>query len=409
MWPATLVDDLEIAVDAYRAQSARYSAAEAATLLAGLAARARAVAGDGELPARYLLGADEAKETLLDHVRLVSLGARVSADGRARDAEVFLADPDSGIVLVLARRWTFEEGEEPADGPGLCQRSIASRITLGALARGQIVSRAVRRHANRSLSLGTSRGGASSVTPQSGAWELFPPAILAASYAALGEALDAAPPWLLRPRVLADGMRVVAVSEVVDLAYHPGEQQLVAVLADGEGDEIRLVRRYRRAAPHALDAIAAALTGASPLRFVAGDVKHGALGLEIDPVALVTDHVIVPDLEAASGAPAEVEGGEVRHASPTLAALDVAASLLSEGCHVGLRHVRAEWIARTREAAARLDEVGLGGAAKRLRALAGLVHAIGDEAAAPRVRAATEAWMSAAIRVELMREAAVRG
>jgi hypothetical protein len=415
VWPGTLVDDLELAVEAYRSQSARYSAAEAAGLLAGIGARTRAIRrardeGAGvELPARYLLGSDEARETLLDHVRLVSLGARVTADGRARDAAVFLADPDSGVVLVIEKRWTFAENEEPEDGPALARRALASRVTLGMMAGGQIVSRAVKRRANRSLSLGAARGGTTSVTPQRGEWELFPPSIFASDFEELGRALDASPPRLLRPRVLAESMRVVAVAGVGGLSFHPGEQQLTAEIADTNGHTMLLVRRYRRAAPHALEVIAAALAGEPPVRFVAGDVRHGPYGLEIDPVGLVTDRMIVPDLEPAKGGAPPIEAAQARHDSALLAALDAGAGKLEEACHLGLVHLRGEWLARTREAAARLDEVGVAGVAKRLRGVADRVEAIGDPAAPERVRAAAEAWMRAAIRVELTREAAVRG
>src|SRR6185312_15394399 len=106
-----------------------------------------------ELPPGVILGTDEAAETRLDHVRLVSLGARLEADGSSRAAEVYLADPDSGIVLVLAKRWTFAEGEEPLDGAALGERAIAPRIGLATLARGQMVSRGVKRQANRAMAL----------------------------------------------------------------------------------------------------------------------------------------------------------------------------------------------------------------------------------------------------------------
>jgi hypothetical protein len=204
-------------------------------------------------------------------------------------------------------------------------------------------------------------------------------------------------------------MRVVAVSGVSQVAYDPGEQQVSARLADGQGQSIRLVRRHRRAGPHALDAIASALTGTAPLRFVAGDVRHGPFGLEIDPVGLVTDRLIVPDLEPAPAAPAEIAVGEVRHADALLAAIDLARSLLSEGCHLGLRRARPEWTARTLEAAARLDEVGLAGAGKRVRALADRVKGLRDGAGEGDASALAEAWASAAIRVDLCREAAIRG
>ena len=62
-------------LEAYHARGARYTNAGARRLALELEARARAARATAELPARYVLGEDQAPETLLDHVRLVSLGA----------------------------------------------------------------------------------------------------------------------------------------------------------------------------------------------------------------------------------------------------------------------------------------------------------------------------------------------
>jgi hypothetical protein len=95
--------------------------------------------------------------------------------------------------------------------------------------------------------------------------------------------------------------------------------------------------------------------------------------------------------------------------SPLVSAIYAAQSLLAEACHLGLLRVRADWLGRTREATARLDEVGLAGAAHRLRRMAGAVQAMGDGATAAAAQPAAIALMEAAIRLDLSREAAVRG
>src|SRR6185312_8736558 len=128
VWPLGAIEDLERAVEAYVARSALYSSREVAELLCEIEARSRASRFHAELPARYVLGQDEARTTALDKVRLVSLGARVSADGRVRFASVYLADPDSAMVLVLKKRFDFKEKEEPEEGPALAKRDIASRV-----------------------------------------------------------------------------------------------------------------------------------------------------------------------------------------------------------------------------------------------------------------------------------------
>ncbi|MBL0192843.1 MAG: hypothetical protein IPQ09_01240 [Myxococcales bacterium] len=113
-WVLDLARELEIALEGYHARSALYGARELTALLAELRARTRAALADApELPARFVLGRGEARCTELDHVRLVSLGARLSADGRARFADVFLADPDTATVLRLRKRWDPQEGRRP--------------------------------------------------------------------------------------------------------------------------------------------------------------------------------------------------------------------------------------------------------------------------------------------------------
>jgi hypothetical protein len=412
LWPGAIVDDLEMMLEAYRARSARYRTGEAVFLLASLEARARAAKRGGALPARFLLGSDEARETLLDHVRLISLGARIEADGDRREASVYLADPDSGVVLVASREFappsenTSAKTAEPEEGPALARRVITGRTTLGALARGQLVTRAAKRHANHALSLGTARTGQTSVAPSSGDWDCLPEGLLVRSAGRLLEDLRARPPRLLRTRTLAAEMKVFALEPgaVVEIAYRPGDQELVAVLGQrdpttGEMAHVHLVRRHSRAGPSALDALARALASNDPApRFVAGDVRLGPRGIEVDPTAIVTDRVIVPDLEVEPSIVETLPFLATRKETPLHAAIAVAATVLEEGLHDGLGRSRTGFADRAAHAASALGAVGLAGARERMLAL-------GNAVKSSDVRAA-RAWLDAAVRLELSREAA---
>ena len=403
LWPASILADLELSLEAYRDRSARYSAAVAASLITELAARTRAADRPGELPARFVLGEGEAKETLLEKVRLVSLGARVFADGRDRDAEVYLADPGSGVVLVIRRRFSFAEGEDPESGPELAERRIASKISLGSLASGQLVSRSIRRLVNHEAEL-PARGDQSSVMPHGGDFDVLPPSLFVRDPAAFEQSLRSLAPRMLRPRVLAEGMRAVEVEGVGSLFYRPGEQELWADLETPRGGPIRLVKRHAAVTPGAIDAIARALTGEPRLRFVSGDIRRGPRGLEIDPAALVTDRVIVPDLEPprplglSFPAPPPEPSAE-----PVADAALLASSLLEEACHIGLARVSAGWSDRASEAASRLDQGGLQGVAGHFKRLVDRVEDLRRDRS--RAGAAAEAWLSASIRLALLREA----
>jgi hypothetical protein len=409
VWPLTIVEDLEQQIEAYHARSMRYRARAVADLVTELELRARAVRGGGELPPAFVAGTNEADDTLLDHVRLVGLGARVEADGRARYADVFLADPDAGIVLVLRKRWDAEPSDGAMDGPALARRPIAARATLGALAAGQVVSKGVRRRANRSLTIGTSRVRDTSVTPQDPDWDRFPPAILVRDFGAHAAERATLAPKMLRPRVLAEHVRVIAVQSVRDVIYIPAEQELVATLCDERGATVRLSVRHRAVAPHALDAVGAAL--GQGLRFVAGELRLGPAGLQIDPACLVTDHLIVPDLVASPAA------WEAPHAvrAPIRNALDAvlteAESTLEEAVQLGLVPPRADWLGRIVAVRKHLDDAGLASVAARFADLERAARETSARAIDRRAGStpalspceSIDAWLRASMRVALAR------
>lgn len=405
-WPFTLLEDLEEQLQAYRARSARYSASHVAALLAELEARRRAVAQGGELPAAFVLGQGEALETRLDHLRLVSLGARVQADGRDRDAEILLADPDTASVFVLRKRWTFREDEEPPQAPDLGSRRVAPGASLEGLAKGQAVTRVARRRANRLLVLGDARGGLTSVTPQAGAWDILPAPLRVTRLADLAETWKARPPRLLRPRVLAEDVHVLAVQEVQWIADLPGTQSLAASLVDEEGDEILLRKPWRSVAPQALGFLAAALSGAwGPVRYVSGEIRSHLGRFEMEPLAVACDRLVVPDLEKGPVSVPRLEAALDRANPPVESAAAEALGLLEEGAHHGLRHAAPGYPGRLNAAVTRLEGVGLTDCATRLRRLEETLRAAreGGEEGLPE---AARAWGEAAIRLQLVREVA---
>src|SRR5262249_11210914 len=139
--------------------------------------------------------------------------------------------------------------------------------------------------------------GSTSVTPQGDAWIGLEPPILVSDFSALAGEFRNRPPRLLRPRVLAESVRVVAVAEVRDVAYSPGDQAPGAVIADAAGNTLTLVRRHRAVAPFALEVLAAALSNADkPIRYISGDLRMGQSGVELDPIALMGERIVVPDL-----------------------------------------------------------------------------------------------------------------
>ena len=401
VWAHDLVADLEIAIEGYHARSALYGTREIVALLVELVARARAgVAEESELPARFVLGQGEAPETQLDHVRLVSLGARLRADGRLRFADIFLADPDTATVLVLRKRWDYDEKTEPEDGPALGHRKVSAQVSLRALAHGQLVSKVVRRLANRSIELGTSRAAQSSVTPQTGDHSALGAPLLVRDLRAHAAWEATLPLRELRPRVLAEDVHVVELASVREVAYSAAEQRVFAVVTDAAGNDLRVTLGHRRVAPNAVDATIAALE--STPRFVSGTLARSGNGYEMTPLSISGAKLVVPDL-ADKTACRPVPSFVVRASSGAHEdALVRAESVLEELCSIGLESVSRGAISRLKEAENKLGECGLVGLSARLAE----VHVCltttpkgGDTGSAAR------AWLAASLRARLTREA----
>jgi hypothetical protein len=375
-WLLSALDDLERILEAYAARSARYSERTLGRAVAEIAGRLRASRrDDSPLPSRWVLGVGEADETLLERLRLVSLGARLAADGNTRSAQIYLADPDAGTVLVLEHTWKFEKespvGRQAAanenDGPELGKRSVGAGLTLSALAHGQVVTRSAKRLANLGVVIGT-RKGTTSLLPGSVDPTTLPEPLFVRRYGPLRERLERRPPRFLRPRLLAESLVALGVHRVGSLGYSPATQTTHAVVEDEAGVAAHLVLAHRAVAPNALDALAAGIS-AGP-RAIVGHVEPTPSGLFVEPIAIATESgLVVLDLAPATAAP-RVANIAQRTASPVDEAIDAAEGHLAEAAHRGLRRLPPDFSDRLRRDAGRCERVGLLGFAERLAAFA---------------------------------------
>ncbi len=411
VWPLHAIESLESLVEAYRARSSRYQERRAAELVIEVVARHRATTRPAELPARFILGEGQPRETLLDHLRLVSLGARVEADNDARLVEVFLADPDSGDVLVFEKKWEPKEGDPAPATADLARRAALPGTPLTSVAHGQIVTRAAKRRANGLVVFGSNRSH-TSVTPQRGDWGQLPAPLLFDDFGALEAYLRSLAPRMLRPRVLAEGFHVVRIAAVSEVAYVAAEQRVVVVVRDQNNALLLLERVHTSVTPNAIDAVASAAE--SGLRFAAGPVRRTSRGLVLEPFALVAaspgtgggsgkedgdaavERVIVPDLAPAPSTH-RAERAVARPREDDLsAALEAAGILVAETVHVGLSRLPSTYGPRLARNTAQLGQVGLEGLA---RAATRFATALGSHEASPR-------FFDFALLVELARELA---
>jgi hypothetical protein len=384
-WPVAAVDDLAEQLQWYGTRHAAYSPLTVASLLAELHARNRAAAAGGSLRSR-VLGTEETAETPLSRVRLTGLGCRVSGteDGD-RSVDVFLADASAGTVLVLRKDWA-----DAGAGDDLGRRRIAgARVNM--LAVGNVVSESARRSASRMVRIASSRVARTTVTRSDDPWSDLPQNLIVRDFATGVALFDDLPPRIVRPRVAAEFVRVVAVGQVVSVGYHPGEQRLEADIADSRDDFAVISADYRSTSPAGLDSLAAVLSGEQGVpRFVSGTLHRSRGRLIIDPLAVAVDAgIVVPDLAGGDGSQALVlaRAGET---DPLTAALDEAAGVLADGAHLGLSHVPPSFGDRLEHAAQSLSRTGF-------RAMA---RAVEDAKTLE-----PDAWVAAQIRLLTTREA----
>ncbi len=365
-----LVDQLV----AYRERSAHYHPQRVAELVAELHARHRATGARTQV-----LGADVPAETPLDRVRVTALGCRVSGTVQDRTAEVFFACGPT--TLVLRHRWPIAEGESPT-GHDLASRRLAG-TALASLAASNVVSEAASRNAGRVLRLAKGRVSKTSITPVGRSWEALSDAVLVRDLAAESAVLDRLPPRLVRARVEAELVRVVAVAEVRSTHYFPGAQRLEAVVADELGATATVSATYRGVCPGALDALADAL-GSGPV-LVSGSLRRVGGVLVVDPIAVLTGAgLVVPDLAPLPGV--DLVPGYGDQGSDLIgSAVDAALAACAEAAHRGLRHLTPTLRARLDDVAADLRRVGLTGNADA-------VAAFGREAS-------TRTWVDAQVRL----------
>lgn len=388
-WPAGAVDDLIDQLERYEDRSAAYDPQRLAALLAELPARARAAAHPEGTPAAQVLGSEEADATPLTLVRLTGLGARVGAEGDTRTLEIYLAQPETGMVLAVQRDWPVPEGEA-LTGAELASRRLAG-CKIGALASGNTVTEAASRTAARALKLGTGRLAKTQVLPLGMAWNDLPASLRATDLDALAAELADRPPALVRPRVTAESLRVIAVESADLLGYDPAAQCLEGIITAPDGGSARLRVPHRASSPGALEAAERALL--SGVLAVAGHVQRHRGELIVQPTALLTaDGPVVPDLAPGDDTADLAAAGETAQADPVAAAIEGAIIACADLAHQGLRGAREPSRVRAEAAAAELNRVGLRRAASDFVQLS---KALGDEDEA-RICAA---WTAAIVRI----------
>jgi hypothetical protein len=375
-WLTLLIADVETWSASYARRSALYEAADGVDLLAELALRITAGSQPGQ--ANTVLGLDQAGETPLDRLRLMCLGARTQRDGEARRTMLVMADVDTGTRLVLTHDWQVPASKLAEEASLRTAERLAPGVRLDGLAQGQLLAQHAARRPDGSLRIARARSSQNSVLPQSADWAQLGSPVRFDSVAALLAEHRARPIAALHERHAARRYTVFSPVAVEHLSYDANAQCVQAVLRDAQGQPVLLQRTHERHTPHALDALAASLSGQlGALRHVAGVLDWTSGVPCMTPWAIACDELVVPDFATASGALARLPLG-MGHASgddPCARQLETLRQHLALLLHHGLARLPRGWGTEAIQIAHRLHVAGLRALAAHLRAWAPEVSA----------------------------------
>ncbi|AIC71953.1 Uncharacterised protein [Mycobacteroides abscessus] len=388
-WLADTLQDLHTQLSAYRTRHAAFSDLRVAELLAEVHARSLA-SSSPRLSRAQILGTGEKASTRIRLTRLTALGARLTRMDDAVSATVYLVG--DSIPMVIHRSWPVD------DDPGFAGEVVGRRriagTTLERLASSSVVTESAVRHANRGLELTRSAMAKTSVLPLGRAWESLPDHLAHHEFSLLEREITSQPPRFVRPRIEAEFVRVFAVHRVVSMSYSPGDQRLVAEVADAHDGRALIADEYRSVAPGALDALHRALSmireKAQPV-LLSGIARRSHGRLIVEPLAaLLGTEVSVFDF-----APAITRALPEHHdvpPDPLHRSVLAAQSLLSQIAHTGLDHCRAGIQQQIHSCADELTNTGFHQTASTLRQFGNALSSA-DNIEAP------HRWFAATIRV----------
>ncbi len=399
-WPAEVLEALVEQQSRYRAADARFSPTTVLHLVGEWVVRRDVIAADtGALPALFVRGVVEAASGRAGEGRYVGLGVGVEPGWGGVRLLAYLDDLATGRVVTVEQGVLDPKDARPPSFGELARRPIGLGPSLEALGRGQLLARGGRRSAGGRLELGRTR---LVVNPQRFDWAVpdarGAPSGLRAPAAAESvrdviETLGGRPPPCLRPRWSADDVFVLVVSECAGFGFDRLEQAVRARLLDREGEAFELRLPFHARGESGSEALLETLE-LGGLRAVSGRVRLGPGGLELEPLAVVSERdgarrAVLPWIDAPqstqrrAGGPAE----GVASTEPVAALLETLSEALAELLLAGAPRLDPDSGPRWRRLEARAEQLGS----------TALHPAIGAVARALEARSSTLDWTPAAL------------
>lgn len=328
VWPAELVADLLAQQALYQAHDARFDPTEVVDVLGELLARSRAIAcGTREVPQLLIRGSASDRVTEIAGGRSIGLGMGVVQGKRVTTLSAFLQDSDTGTVSVIERTFADpapDSGDAPKDYSVLAETVLSRGVSLGSLARAQLLLKSGKRTPSGRLVLPRTAGSLT-INPQAFAWEQLKPPVAVEDFSQVEARLRMMPPSYLRPRRLADNLCVCPVEAAEEVRFDESRQRLEAVVRDRACGRALLLHSYHSRSRAGFERLFATLVSQrDALRYVCGQVTWENAGLVLRPIAAVFDDgtrrtAVLPYIDAAGEASDSARTGD-RASAPARAA-----------------------------------------------------------------------------------------
>ncbi|WP_411705718.1 SWIM zinc finger family protein [Edaphovirga cremea] len=372
-WVSESLADIQQAMADQHHRSSRYHPVDFLKRISGLSARlvaARCMDQQAQqqtlprLPAAEILGLGVKGETQLEHLKLVSLGARYWADEQQEGVSLIYTDPDSQSLMVIERQWPKNSDPQGGATP-IGNRRVAGH-PVKKLAACQVITHAAKRRANGALDIASGKQYTSVLPLSSRSWELLGEPLRQPNAAALKRYLQQAVPDFVRPKQLIEHLHILPITEVTDWRWDPALQCLQIDMQSGEATDdesehlVTVSLSYDAAAPQTIEVLARAmLTPETPARLISGSVRIESGKLVIEPLAVASD-VQIWSLCADEVEPFPMERQvDLQQCSGVQQSLAETETLLAQWLQQGVRHQGARMVERVETLAEALNSFGL--------------------------------------------------
>lgn len=380
-WVSENISEVRLKIAEQQRRSSRFSPSQLLQFVTALPARLDAARYADSLslkeelpplPASQILGVGVKGEVGLEHLKLISLGAKYWSDDEQQGVSIAYADPASMAIMVLERQWPLTSKEEIDIG----SRRIAG-YSVHKLATCQVVTNKARRRANGALELTTGTRNSSLLPLSATAWQQLGFPVKHPNAASLITYLREQNPYFVTPRTLLENLFVLPVENVSYDSWDAARQCMQYGICSEAGREeldVILELTFDMAAPSAIDVFVEMMESlkVAPGGMVAGIARLQAGKLFVEPMA-VANRLLCRVLHADQAETAHVEAlGYITDNGDVIQLLKESEQLLLQWLQQGLRHQSPLQQERGKRLSEQLLQAGMSALSRRFS----MVHAM---------------------------------